>query len=202
MFLLFNAIFFALLLFCAFMAFAQGRLTKDKAVLWYIGYLLATFMHYGRQFWMDVADKQGFPSMPDPPLEWDTPLSYAAFACYFMFIRQMMSIWATAPRLSNVPIALARLLGGLIGFNLLLQACFGYVTSEAVHQVVQLLLFPVMAWLAVHLVRNARLFYQKLILVGTVALVLVPGAQVGETLFSSVHLPIIILVLFWSINQL
>lgn len=171
LFLLFNAFFFTLLLFCAFVAFAQWRLRKDGAILWYVGYLLATFLHYGRQFWLDEVARQGFPPLPDLPLEWDTPMSYVAFACYFSFIRQIMRIWLVAPRLSNVLFVVARGFGGMIFLNLWLQIMWGYSISEAVHQVVQLLLFPLMLWIVVHLLRNARLFYEKLILSGTVALV-------------------------------
>lgn len=171
LFLLFNAFFFTLLLFCAFVAFAQWRLRKDGAILWYVGYLLATFLHYGRQFWLDEVARQGFPPLPDPPLEWDTPLSYVAFACYFSFIRQIMRIWLAAPRLSNVLFVVARGFGVMILLNLWLQVIWGYTISEAAHQVVQVLLFPLMLWIVVHLFRNARLFYEKLILSGTVALV-------------------------------
>lgn len=172
MLITFNTFFFTLLLFCAFVALGQWRLSRDAAIPWYIGYLAATFLHYGRQFWIDVSGRPGVPALPDPPLEWDTPLSYAAFACYFLFVREMMAIWHTAPRLSKVLVALGRFLGLMSAGHLAVQAAFGHASAETVHQVFQVVLFPVLLWLTWNTLRNARLFYQKLILAGTAALVL------------------------------
>ena len=170
-FLLFNTFFFTLLLFCAFVALAQWRQTQDALILWYIGYLLFTFLHYGRQYWIVGAEEYEFMSPPTPPLHWNSPLSYAAFACYFLFIARLMDIQATAPRLSYVLTRLVHVFAWMIGLHLLLQALWGNRTADQVHRVFQVLLFPTMLWLMVHLWRNARLGYQKLVLVGSMALV-------------------------------
>ncbi|MFN0016284.1 MAG: helix-turn-helix domain-containing protein [Saprospiraceae bacterium] len=172
MFLLFNTFFFTLLLFCAFVALAQWRLSKDAAVPWYIGYLAATFLHYGRQFWKDAASMPGVPGIPDPPLEWDTPLSYAAFACYFLFFRQMLEIGAAAPHLNRALMYLARFLGLMSGGHMVVQAAFGRTAADAAHQVFQVLLLPILVWLVARALRYASQFYQKLVLAGTAALVL------------------------------
>lgn len=171
-FLLFDLIFFTLLLFCAFVALAQWRQSKDVAIPWYIGYLLGTVGHYGRQFWILGVGSLGFASPPDPPLQWSTPLSYAAFACYFLFIDRMMNIRTGTPRLSRALTGIAYFFAFLIGLNLLLQIIWGSGLADKVHQVFQVILLPTMVWVVLHLLRNARLFYQKLILVGTVALVI------------------------------
>lgn len=172
MHLAFNACFFTLLLFCAYIALAQWRVTGDAAVPWYIGYLAATFLHYGRQFWIDAATLPGAPPMPDPPLEWDTPLSYAAFACYFLFVRRMLQLGTAAPPLHRALGHLARFLGLMSGGHLLVQALFGHVVADTVHQVFQVLLLPALVVLVAKVLRHAGLFYQKLVLAGTAALVL------------------------------
>jgi len=172
MFILFNTVFFTLLLFCAYMALAQWRLSKDDAVPWYVGYLAATFLHYGRQFWVDVSGMPGVPGVPDPPLEWDTPLSYAAFACYFLFVARMLELGAAAPRLNRVLVYLARFLGLMSGGHLVVQMAFGRTAADAAHQLFQVLLLPVLVWLVVRALHHAGLFYQKLVLAGTAALVL------------------------------
>lgn len=107
MFGFFNIFFFTLLFFCAYVAFSQWRITKDRSIPWYIGYLAGTFLHYGRQFLLDISAAH---IMPDPPLEWDTPLSYAAFACYFLFVREVMEVHRSAPVLSRVIVGMAFLL--------------------------------------------------------------------------------------------
>jgi|GEM_PF-1811120 len=170
-FLSFDIIFFTLLLFCAFVALGQWRQSKDAAIPWYIGYLLGTVGHYGRQFWISGVGSLGFTSPPDPPLQWNTPLSYAAFACYFLFIDRMMNIRTGTPRLSRALTGVAYFFVFMIGLNLLLQMIWGSGLADKVHQVFQVILLPTMVWVVLHLLRNARLFYQKLILLGTVALV-------------------------------
>lgn len=171
-YLSFDIIFFTLLLFCAFVALGQWRQSKDAAIPWYIGYLLCTVGHYGRQFWISGVDRLGFVSPPDPVLQWGTPLSYAAFACYFLFIDRMMNIRTGTPRLSRALIGIAYFFVFMIGLNLLLQIIWGSGLADKVHQVFQVILLPTMVWVAIHLLRNARLFYQKLILLGAVALVI------------------------------
>ncbi len=171
-FLLFNTFFFTLLLFCAFVALGQWRQTKDSLILWYIGYLLFTFAHYGRQCWIVGAEESGFVPPPDPPLHWSAPLSYAAFACYLLFVERLLNMQTHAPRPSYVLVSMVRLFAGMIGLHLLLQVVWGNHLADQMHQVFQLLLFPTMLWLVLHLWRNARLGYQKLILAGTIALVL------------------------------
>ena len=171
-FLVTSAIFFTLLLFCSLLAFAQWRLRKDKVILWYIGYLLGTFAHYWRQFWIIGVQESGFINLPDPPLEWGTPMSYAAFACYFLFLERLMDIRTSAVGLSRILIISSGCFVWMIGVNLLLQ-CFGWdEIADKVHQAFQVLLLPTMMWILVHLIRNARLFYQKLVLIGTIALII------------------------------
>jgi AraC-like DNA-binding protein len=168
----FDIIFFTLLLFCAFVALGQWRQSKDAAIPWYIGYLLGTVGHYGRQFWILGVGNLDFVSPPDPPLQWSTPLSYAAFACYFLFIDRMMNVRTGTPRLSRVLTGIAYFFVFMIGLNLLLQMIWGSGLADKVHRVFQVVLLPTMVWVALHLLRTARLFYQKLILLGTVALVI------------------------------
>lgn len=172
MLLLFNIFFFTLLLFCAYVALGQWRASRDAAIPWYIGYLGAAFLHYGRQFWIDVSDQPGVPVLPDPPLEWDTPLSYAASSCYLLFVREMMGINHTRPRLSYIMVTSARFLSVVGGGHLVAQAVFGNTAAEMVHQTFQVILFPALLWLTWGALRNACLFYQKLVLAGTAALVL------------------------------
>lgn len=173
MFVAVNAIFFTLLLFCAYMALAQWRVTRDAAVPWYIVYLAATFLHYGRQFWIDVSARPGVPPIPDLPLEWDTPLSYVAFAGYFLFVREMLAAGGSAaPRLLAALRALGRFLGAMSAGHLVVQGVFGHAAADAAHQIAQVALLPVLLWLTVGALRGARLFYQKLVLAGTAALIL------------------------------
>jgi hypothetical protein len=144
-------------------------ITKDRSIPWYIGYLTGTFLHYGRQFWLDIPAE---PKIPDPPLEWDTPLSYASFACYFLFVREVMEVRRLAPKLSRIIAGMAWILGGLISINLFLQSAFNYEIADKTHQVVQALFFPVLVGLVAHVLKKTEPFYEKLILVGTVALVI------------------------------
>lgn len=171
-YLSFDVTFFTLLLFCAFVALGQWRQSKDAAIPWYIGYLLGTVGHYGRQFWISGVGSLDFASPPNPALQWGTPLSYAAFACYFLFIDRMMNIRTGTPRLSRVLIGIAYFFVFMIGMNLFLQIIWGSGLADKVHQIFQMVLLPTMVWVVIHLLRNARLFYQKLILLGAVALVI------------------------------
>jgi AraC-like DNA-binding protein len=168
----FNIIFFTLLLFCAFVALGQWRQSKDAAIPWYIGYLLGTLGHYGRQFWISGVGEFNFINPPDPPLHWGTPLSYAAFACYFLFIDGMMNTRISAPRLSRALTGIARFFVFMIGLHLLIQVIWGHGFADKVHQVFQAVLLPTMVLVIISLLRNAHLFYQKLVLIGTIALVI------------------------------
>lgn len=168
----FNIIFFTVLLFCAFVALGQWRQSKDAAIPWYIGYLLGTIGHYGRQFWIIGVEEFHFISPPDPPLHWGTPLSYAAFACYFLFLDGMMNTRAGALRLSRTLTGIARFFVFMIGLHLLIQVIWGHGFADKVHQVFQAVLLPTMVLVAISLLRNAHHFYQKLVLIGTIALVI------------------------------
>lgn len=67
---------------------------------------------------------------------------------------------------------MAGFLGLMSCGHLLVQALFGNPAADAVHQVFQVLLFPTLAWFVAHMLLNVPLFYQKLILIGTAALML------------------------------
>jgi len=172
MFVFFNAVFFTLLLFCAYVALSQWKLTKDVTVVWYIGYLLCSVAHYARQFWLSgVGGELGFVYPPNPPLRWDTPLSYGAFACYILFIEGMIDGRSVAPRFSRFLLLFARMFAWMIGVNLLLQLLLGNYAAQKVHVVFQALVFPAFLGVFMILPRYSRLFYQKLVLIGTLALV-------------------------------
>lgn len=171
MFVFFNTFFFTLLAYCAFISFGQWRITKDRSIPWYIGYLAATFLHYGRQFWIDVSAWPGVPSMPDMPLSWDTPLSYGAFACYALFVREVLEVYRSAPVLSRIMVVFVWTLGGLATLNLLLQVIFNYAIADKAHQVAQVVLFPLLVGLVALSLKKAKRFYELLILAGTSALV-------------------------------
>jgi AraC-like DNA-binding protein/uncharacterized membrane protein YhaH (DUF805 family) len=168
----FDIIFFTLLLFCTYVAFAQWRLTSDVPLIYYMGYLLFSLAHYGRHFWIMGATKMQYFPPPNPPLQWDMPLSYAAFACYFLFLDYMMDARNKAPNLSKVLCGIAYFLVFGIGLNLCVQRFADIRAAERWHQVFQILLLPAMFALVWFLRPLATLFYQKLILGGVVALVL------------------------------
>lgn len=75
-----------------------------------------------------------------------------------------------APRFARFITGFAKIYVAMIGVNLALRAFSGYETSNAVHQVVRLLLFGPMLWMTVYMLRKVRLFYEKLILFGTLAI--------------------------------
>lgn len=171
-FLLFNTFFYTLLLFCAFVAFAQWRLSRDPVIPYYIGYLLCVFGHYFRQFWLDAVVLHDFPPLPDPPLHWGTPLSFAATACYLFFVWRVMFLPGAAPRRARLLTWAGGLYVGMIALHLWLQIAWGQPTAERVHHAARLLLFGPMIWMSVLLLRIARLPYQKLIVAGAAALTL------------------------------
>lgn len=172
MFLIFNTFFFTVILFCVFVALLQWRQTRDRSILPYIGYLLGTVAHYGRQFWLTYAAEFGAESPPDPPLQWNSPLSYAALGCYFLFLEYLMNVRQDAPGLSSLLLRLSRIFFLLIGVNLVTQALLGRFLADQIHQWVQILLLPLMIWILIHIWKNARFFYQKLVLTGSAALIL------------------------------
>jgi len=170
--LLFNAIFFTLLLFCAFLAFAQWRLTRDKVIPYYIGYLLFVFGHYFRQFCLAQPSFYERLARFNPPLKWDMPLSFAASACYLFFIWLIMAVPGDAPRHSRLLTWAAGLYAGMIALNLFLQAKMGPEVAIQVHHIARLLLYVPMLWMSFRLLRMARLPYQKFILAGSVTVTL------------------------------
>jgi AraC-like DNA-binding protein len=172
MWIIFNIFFFSTILFCTYVTFAQWSLSRDIPSLFYIGYLLFTFGHYGRQFWIEGFMAGQFVRPPDPPFQWDSPLSYAAFACYFLFIERLMAMRDNAPRLSAFFENAARFLMAGIVVHLLLQRFWGIQTADLGHQIFQAMLFPIMILILVYLFRYAKIFYEKLILFGSLALVI------------------------------
>lgn len=169
-FLLFNTFFFTILLFCAFVAFAQWRLSRDSAIPFYIGYLLSVFGHYFRQFWLDAVVRHGFPPLFDPPLHWGTPLSFAATACYLFFIWRMTLLPGTQPQRARLLSWVGRLYLAMIVLHLLLQITWGKSVAEQVHHTTRLLLYGPMVWMSVILLRSVRATYQKFVVAGAVAL--------------------------------
>ncbi|MBL7804030.1 MAG: helix-turn-helix domain-containing protein [Saprospiraceae bacterium] len=172
MFLIFNTFFFTALLFCSFVAVLQWRQTHDRAIVPYVGYLLGTFAHYGRQFWITYAVEFGVEAPPDPPLQWNTPLSYAALGCYFLFLKYLMNTRRDAPGLSFLLIRISRSFFLLIGANILVQALLGSAKADQIHQMVQILLFPLMIWILIQIWKNTYFFYQKLVMIGSTALII------------------------------
>ncbi|MFN0033980.1 MAG: helix-turn-helix domain-containing protein [Saprospiraceae bacterium] len=166
-FLLWNGFFFTLLLFCAFVAFAQWRLSNDKAILWYLGYLASNFGFYLWQCgkdWTKSGIDSGF------LLELDTPLSYLSSACYLMFIWTVFEVKIVAPKLSWFFLWAVRFYAAMFGVNLLLQLFTSYEIWINIHRLVRLLLFPYMVWLVWYFMfRGSRFFYERLILIGTLA---------------------------------
>jgi len=172
--LLFDIILFTLLIFCAFVAWGQWRQTKDPSIVFYIGYLLLTFAHYGRAFWVNgsINEEIGFAGPPDIPLRWNTPTSYAAHACYCLFVDKIMSLQSTRPILSLLLRRMAHLSIIMIGIHLLIQVIFGAPIADLMHRGFQILLFPAMLLAAVGLLRYNRPFYKRLIAIGSAALTL------------------------------
>jgi AraC-like DNA-binding protein len=172
-FLIFNIIFCTILLFFAYLAFAQWRMTKDTLILWYIGYLLFSFVHYVRDFWINGFLKyQIFSVPPDPPLQWNSPSSYAAQACYFLFIAQVLSPRTNTERFTKVLKGVARFFAIAIVLHLLVQIFWGSSFADKIHRINLVLLLPVLFWIIIQLFRLAQHFYEKLILFGTVALII------------------------------
>lgn len=170
LFVLFHAFFFTSLLFCGFVAFAQWQLSRDEAIPFYIGYLLCAFAHYFRQFWLDMVELSLWTPPFDPPLRWDTPLSYASTACYLFFVWQVMTLPGSPLRYYRLLAWVGRFYVGMIAVHLLLQVTCGKQTAEAVHCTVRMMLYGPMVWMSVLLLRTARLPYQRLIVAGALAL--------------------------------
>lgn len=170
---LFCVFLFALLLFCAYVAFAQWRLTKDPSIPWYICYLLAAFVHYFRGAWIEGAK---LPDMnisipPDPPFRWDAPSSYLIRAAYIFFIWHIMEVKTKMPKwLSFLFVGMGAYHLAMIGANLLMQWTWGLDNARSVYHNERGLLFLVMAGVMIHLILHAKVFYQKLVLFGTLAL--------------------------------
>jgi AraC-like DNA-binding protein len=172
-FLIFNIIFCTVLLFFVYLAFAQWRMTKDALILWYIGYLLFSFAHYGRDFWVNGFFRfHIFNAPPDPPLQWNSPSSYAAHACYLMFIAQVLSVGVKTEQFTKVLTGVARFFALGIALHLLVQCFWGSSFADKIHQINLVLLVPILLWIMIKLFQLAQLFYEKLILLGTVALII------------------------------
>lgn len=166
MIILYNTFFFTLLFFCAFVALAQWRLSKDKAILWYLGYLSSNFGHYLWQFykdWSKLGNLSGF------LIELDTPLSYLSTASYMLFISTVFQVENLAPKISKLITWAVRFYVVMFALNLVLQLTTPYGTWMGIHRIVRILLFPFIIWLAAFMYRIHRFFYERLILVGTLA---------------------------------
>jgi|APTNR8051073442_1049403.scaffolds.fasta_scaffold00923_13 AraC-like DNA-binding protein len=172
--LLFDIILFTLLIFCAFVAWGQWRQTKDLSIIFYIGYLLFTFAHYGRAFWVEgsISKEIGFASPPDIPLRWNTPTSYAAHACYCLFVDKIMNLQSTEPFFSLALRRMGHILIVMIGVHLFIQVTFGAPAADIMHRSVQMLLFPAMLLAAVGLLPYCQPFYKRLVAIGSMALTL------------------------------
>jgi AraC-like DNA-binding protein len=166
MIILYNAFFFTLLFFCGFVALAQWRLSKDRAILWYLGYILSNFGFYLFQFWKDYSKLGNFSGLI---LELDTPLSYLSTVCYIMFISTVFQINTLAPKIAKLIMWTMRFYIAMLVLNLILQLLMPYEVWMPVHRVVRIILFPIIVWLAVYMFRVRRYFYEKLILFGTLA---------------------------------
>lgn len=164
MLLVYNAFFFTLLGFCGLIAFAQWRLSKDPAIIWYIGYLSANFFHYLWQFWKDLS---GMGNTSGMLLEVDTLMTYIATCCYLIFSAAIFEVKRTDPvfRYFAWP---AYYYLAMLGLNLVLQLTTSYDTWHNVHVIVRIIFFPYLFWLAGYMYRSVRFFYQKLILAGTI----------------------------------
>lgn len=160
-----------LLFFCAYVAFAQWRNTRDTATPWYIGYLIAADLHYLRQFLIDIARDHGYPYPPDLPLRWDAPLSYFSLICYIVFLAKVLDFQAQAPRLNRMFHGFAHLYLVLLIVHIGMQIFLGYNSANLLYQGARILMFPVMLYAIIFLRRHAVYFYQKLILLGCLFLV-------------------------------
>jgi len=163
--------FIAILFFCAYVAFAQWRNTRDAATPWYIGYLIAVDLHYLRQFLIDIARDHGYPYPLDLPLRWDTPLSYLSLIAYILFLSKVLNFQAQAPRLHLIFRGFALVYLALLVLNLLLQIMLGFTTANLAYQISRILMFLVMIVAIIFLRRRAIYLYQKLILLGCLFLV-------------------------------
>jgi AraC-like DNA-binding protein len=167
-----NGSFLATLLVFAFIAFAHWRQLRDQATPWYIVYLLAVFVHYFRQHCLDSAiDYQGAYPL-NPPLRWDSPFSLLALGCYVMFIDQILDFVQQSPRLHLFFIRLAYFFLGSAIVHILLQAIGRFDWADEYYQVSRVAVFPGMISSIIFLRRRATKFYQRLILWGTVFLVI------------------------------
>jgi AraC-like DNA-binding protein len=168
----FDVVFFTLLLFCGYIAFAQWRITRDTPLIYYIGYLIFSIAHYGRQYWIEGAREMQYFPPPDPRLKWDMALSYAAMACYFLFIDHIMDIRDNSPNLSKLLKAMVQFMGFGIVLNLSLQLFLKVGMVDKVHQLFQVILLPTMLIVLWNLRGLTRFYYQKLIYWGVIALVI------------------------------
>ncbi|HNL40378.1 MAG TPA: helix-turn-helix domain-containing protein, partial [Saprospiraceae bacterium] len=84
----------------------------------------------------------------------------------------LMNIRQDAPGLSTLLLRLSRIFFLLTGVNILAQLLLGSVKADQIHQLVQILLLPLMIWILIQIWKNARFFYQKLVLTGSGALII------------------------------
>lgn len=167
----FVIILLTLLLFCAYVAFAQWRNTRDKATPWYIGYLLAADFHYFRQFWIDLARDHGYPYPPDLPLRWDSPLSYLSLCCYILFLAKILDFQRQSAKLNRLFQFFACFYLVMLLVHISMQLIWGYSTANSLYQGARILMFPLMVYAIAFLFRHTVHFYQKLILIGCLFLV-------------------------------
>lgn len=165
MLLVYNAFFFTLLGFCGLIAFAQWRLSKDPAIIWYIGYLSANFFHYLWQFWKDWS---GMGNTSGMLLELDTPMTYIATCCYLIFSATIFEVKRNDPGSFRYFAWPAYYYLAMFCLNLVLQLTTPYEIWRDVHIIVRIVFFPYLFWLAWYMYRSLQFFYQKLILAGTV----------------------------------
>jgi AraC-like DNA-binding protein len=167
-----NGSFLATLLVLAFIAFAHWRQLRDQATPWYIIYLFAVFAHYLRQHFLDSAmDYQGsYP--PNPPLRWDSPFSLLALGCYVMFIDRVLDFLHHSPRLHVIFTWAAYCFFGSVVVHIFLQAIGRAEWANEFYQLIRVVSFPSMLSAIVYLRLKATKFYQRLILWGTVFLVI------------------------------
>lgn len=168
-----HLILITLIYFCLLIALAQFAATRHRAILYYAGYLCGLAMHYTRDFLVYHAPESWKAYTPDLPLRWDSPTALFSHSMYLLFICDVLELPQTSPRMNRLLVFFSNFFFVLIAVHLALQVLFDYATANKVYWIARALFTPFSLFIILlFFVTRAKAIYQRLVLVGSLAVVL------------------------------
>ncbi len=167
-----HLILITLIYFCLIVALAQYVATRHLAILYYIGYLLGLGIHYTRDFLLYHAPASWRIHPPDLPLRWDSPTALFSHSMYLLFISVVLDLPQSSPRANRFFLFLSNFFFVLVVVHLALQVIFDYGTANKVYWLARALFAPFSLFIILmFFITNAKAAYQKLVLLGSLAIV-------------------------------